>query len=83
MFGLNPGVGRASQNFYRNVFALAAFIVFVIALLTDSPIFFATVVVFGTLSRLAVKKNWRNPAFSERLPWLVWRARAGDVKDDK
>jgi hypothetical protein len=83
MFGLNPGIGRASSNFYRNVFAILSFIVFAAALLTDSPIFFAAAVVFGALSRLAVKKNWRNPALSERLPWLVWRARAEEAKDDE
>jgi hypothetical protein len=83
MFGLNPGIGRASGNFYRNVFAILSFIVFAAALLTDSPIFFAAAVVCGALSRMAVKKNWRNPAISGRLPWLTWSERAEETKDDE
>jgi len=75
MFGLNPGVGRASKNFYRNMFALAAFVVFAIALLTDSPMMFAATAALGALSRMAVKKGWSNPEFAERVPWLVWRDR--------
>ncbi|MDR0615207.1 MAG: hypothetical protein LBG29_00205 [Synergistaceae bacterium] len=71
MFGLNPGIGRASRNFYRNVFALAAFAVFAAALLTDSPICFAAAAAFGALSRTAVKKNWKTPAIAGRLPWLT------------
>ncbi|MDR1137797.1 MAG: hypothetical protein LBK91_05690 [Synergistaceae bacterium] len=71
MFGLNPGTGKASENFYRNVFSLVVFISFAIAILTDSPVFFAAVLIFGTLSRIAVKKSWKNPKFAERIPWIV------------
>lgn len=74
MFGLNPGNGRASENFYRNVFALAAFVSFAAAVITDSPILFAAVLLWGTLSRTSVKKNWKNPKFAEHFRWLIWRS---------
>ena len=77
MFGLNPGNGRASENFYRNVFAVAAFVSFGAALLTELPVLYAAVLMFGAASRTAVKKDWKNPAFAARLPWLV---RAPDKK---
>jgi hypothetical protein len=70
MFGLNTGE-RASENFYRNIFAIAAFAVFAAAIATDRPIFYALTLIFGAISRTAVKKAWRNPAFCTTLPWLV------------
>jgi hypothetical protein len=71
----NPGAPRASENFYRNVFALAAFIAFGCAVITDSPTGFALVLAFGALSRTAVQKNWKNPSFMERLPRAARRGR--------
>jgi hypothetical protein len=59
----NPDAPRASENFYRNVFALAAFAAFFCALFSNSPIAFAITLLFGALSRTAVHKNWKNPEF--------------------
>ncbi|MDL2263933.1 hypothetical protein LJC31_04695 [Synergistaceae bacterium OttesenSCG-928-I11] len=71
MFGLWSRGIRASENFYRNLFALLTFLTFGAALLTNSPVLFLLVLAFGALSRTAVKKGWGNPAFVERVPWLV------------
>ncbi|GHV51835.1 hypothetical protein FACS1894216_06810 [Synergistales bacterium] len=68
---------RASENFYRNVFALAAFAAFACAFILDSPMLYCAVLMFGALSRTAVRKNWKNPAFAERTPWLVSAPKAG------
>ena len=78
---MNSGYRRASENFYRNVFALAAFIVFAAAVMTDSPVLFAVVLLLGTLSRTSVKRNWRNPGFSKHFSWLI--RRSGKEKDEK
>jgi hypothetical protein len=83
LFGLNPGNGRASENFYRNVFALAAFVSFAAAVMTDSPILFAAALLSGALSRTAVKKNWKNPGFAERFPWLIRRSGKGKDSEDE
>ncbi|MDR1021510.1 MAG: hypothetical protein LBL73_12175 [Synergistaceae bacterium] len=64
---------RASENFYRNAFALAAFAVFLLAIITDSPLAFAAALAFGALSRTAVRKDWKNPAIAERIPWMIRR----------
>ena len=69
MFGLNTR--RASESFYRNFFALAAFVSFALALLTNYPPAFMAVLAFGALSRTAVRKDWKNPSFASRIPWLV------------
>jgi hypothetical protein len=63
----------ASENFYRNVFALAAFATFFLAVITNSPLAFAATLAFGTLSRTAVRKDWKNPAIAERIPWMIRR----------
>jgi hypothetical protein len=76
MFGLWGGNIRASENFYRNLFALLTFAAFGVALLTNSPVMLLLVLLFGTLSRTAVKKDWKNPAFVERMPWLVSRKKS-------
>ena len=64
IFGQNAP--RASENFYRNFFALLTFSAFACALATDSPAAFAAALVFGALSRTAVRRNWKNPKFAER-----------------
>jgi hypothetical protein len=69
----NPDAPRASENFYRNVFALAAFITFACAVITNSPFAFLATLIFGALSRTAVQKNWGNQAFTERIPWIAAR----------
>jgi hypothetical protein len=61
----DPDAPRASENFYRNAFALAAFAAFFCALLSNSPIAFAVTLLLGALSRTAVHKNWKNPAFAK------------------
>jgi hypothetical protein len=61
---LGQNAPRASENFYRNVFALLTFSAFACALVTDSPAAFAAALVFGVLSRSAVKRNWKNPSFT-------------------
>ena len=80
MFGLWGRGIRASENFYRNLFALLAFLTFGTALLTNSPILFLLVLLFGALSRTAVKKDWKNPALAERMPWLVSKKRPKEEK---
>lgn len=78
MIGLwNRGI-RASENFYRNFFALLTFVVFALAILTNLPLLFMAALLFGALSRTAVKKGWENPSFVQRIPWLVSRK-----KEDK
>lgn len=73
MLGLwNKGI-RASENFYRNLFALLTFVAFALAITMNSPPLFMAVLLFGALSRTAIKKGWKNPAFVERIPWLVSR----------
>ncbi|MDR3255979.1 MAG: hypothetical protein LBT31_10485 [Synergistaceae bacterium] len=67
----NPDVPRASTNFYRNVFALLTFAVFACALLTTSPAAFGASLLFGALSRTAVKKNWKNPEFCGKCRFIV------------
>ncbi|MDR1472563.1 MAG: hypothetical protein LBS75_08565 [Synergistaceae bacterium] len=67
----NRGAPRASESFYRNVFAIATFTSFAAALATDSPAGFMAALAFGALSRTAARKNWKNPAFAARLPWLA------------
>ncbi|MDR3353652.1 MAG: hypothetical protein LBO21_01285 [Synergistaceae bacterium] len=67
----DPDAPRASENFYRNIFAILAFIAFASAIVLDSPAAFAAVLVFGTASRSAVRKNWKNPDFVKRMPFLV------------
>jgi hypothetical protein len=71
MFGTWDPSKKASWNFYRNVFAIAAFVAFAAALATDHPLAYAAVLVFGALSRTAIKKDWKNPAFSSRFPRLT------------
>jgi hypothetical protein len=69
MFGLWDQ--KASWNFYRNVFAIAAFAAFAAALATNSPLCYGAVLLFGALSRTATRKDWKNPAFASRFPWLT------------
>jgi hypothetical protein len=64
---------KASENFYRNIFALCAFMIFFMAIITNSPLAFALTLAFGALSRTAVRKGWKNPAFAERVPWMARR----------
>lgn len=73
MFGVGGEAERprASANFYRNFFALLTFLTFALAVLTNSAIAFLVTLVFATLSRVAVRKGWRNPPFAKKLPWLV------------
>ncbi|MDR3165017.1 MAG: hypothetical protein LBU13_05520 [Synergistaceae bacterium] len=71
MFGIWDPSKRASLNFYRNVFAAAAFAAFAAALATNHPFAYGMVLIFGALSRTAIKKDWKNPAFSYRFPWLA------------
>jgi hypothetical protein len=78
MFGLSDAnAPRASENFYRNVFAIATFVSFGVALATNLPAAFALAAIFGALSRTAVKKNWKNPTFV-RTPWLIRAPRRCD-----
>jgi hypothetical protein len=67
----DPDAPRASENFYRNVFALMAFLAFAFAVISDSPAAFAAVIVLGVMSRAAVRRNWKNPDFVKRMPFLV------------
>lgn len=71
IFSLLRSRPRAASNFYRNLFAIAAFAVFGAALLTKLPILFAAAAIFGALSRIAVRKGWRNPEFAERSGFLI------------
>lgn len=81
MFGLwTPGV-RAGENFYRNFFALLCFAVFALAVAMNSPIAFLVTLCFGTLSRTAVKKGWRNPAIVERFSILVRKPQASPFEE--
>jgi hypothetical protein len=73
------GAPRASDNFYRNVFALLTFLIFVCALALDSPAAFALTLVTGTVSRVAVKRGWKNPDFAGRMPFF---ARSKGAADD-
>lgn len=70
MFGLWRNA-NAAGNFYRNLFAILAFASFGIALLTDSPYGFLAVLLFGGLSRTAIKKGWKNPDFAEKSGFLI------------
>jgi hypothetical protein len=69
MFGTWDPSEKAYRNFYRNIFAIAAFVAFAAALATNHPLAYAAVLLFGALSRTAIKKGWKNPAFSSRFPW--------------
>ena len=70
MFRLwNRNGPRPSENFYRNFFALLTFVAFGIAFFTKSPIALLATLLFGTLSRTAVKKGWRNPWFADFIPY--------------
>jgi hypothetical protein len=71
MFGKWGSSKKASWNFYRNIFAIAAFAAFAAALAINHPLCYGAVLVFGALSRTAVKKDWKNPAFSSRFPRLA------------
>ena len=77
MFGLWSG-RRASESFYRNLFALLAFVAFGAALFTESPAALFAVLLFGALSRTSVKKGWKNPAFAKHVPWLYRKPREED-----
>ncbi len=79
MFGLWGRGIRASENFYRNLFALLTFLAFGAALLSNEPVLFLLVLAFGALSRTAVKKGWENPDFVKRMPWLVSRKRTEET----
>ena len=70
MFGL-LGSANAAGNFYRNLFAILAFVSFGAALLTESPYGFLAVLLFGGLSRTAIKKGWKNPDFAEKKGFLI------------
>lgn len=71
MFKFWSGGAKASGSFYRNAFAIASFAVFIVALLTDSPVCFLAALMFGGLSRTAVKKGWKNPEFAEKSGFLI------------
>ncbi|MDR1885075.1 MAG: hypothetical protein LBQ56_02285 [Synergistaceae bacterium] len=73
-----PSAARASENFYRNVFALLTFAAFACALATDSIAAFASALVLGALSRTAVKKNWKNPRLAKYVPFLVRAKKSPD-----
>lgn len=80
MFGLWGRGVRASENFYRNLFALLTFLTFGAGLLLNEPLLFLLVLVLGTLSRTAVKKSWKNPDFVERMPWLISKKRTEETE---
>jgi mannose/cellobiose epimerase-like protein (N-acyl-D-glucosamine 2-epimerase family) len=69
---------RASENFYRNIFALMAFTAFAVAIASDSSAAFASTLVFGALSRAAVKKNWKTPDFAKRNPFFAVTKKTDD-----
>lgn len=76
MFGLwNRNGPRPSENFYRNFFALLTFAAFAVVLLTKSPAALFAALAFGTLSRTAVRKGWRNPWFADFIPYSYRKPR--------
>lgn len=75
MLGLYSSDIRASGNFYRNFFAALCFIAFAAALATNAPSAFVFTLCFGALSRTAVKKGWKNPAFVEKHALLIRKAK--------
>jgi hypothetical protein len=68
---LSQDAPKASQNFYRNVFALLTFLTFACALVSDSPAAFAAALAFGVLSRTAAQKNWKPPSFVGKILELL------------
>ena len=72
---------RPSENFYRNFFALMTFIAFGIAFFTKSPIALLSTLLFGTLSRTAVKKGWRNPWFADFIPYSYRKEKEGPQEE--
>jgi len=84
VFGLFRQNGRRpSDNFYRNLFALLTFAALAAALVTKAPAAMCAVLLFGALSRSAVRKDWKNPRFARFAPWLCRTPRAGDGDDDR
>lgn len=73
MFGLWGNV-KASGSFYRNFFAILAFLAFGAAIVTESPYGFLAVLLLGGLSRTAIKKGWKNPDFVEKSGFLIRRS---------
>ncbi len=65
---------RASDSFYRNLFAALTFAVFAIAIIFNSPMAYLTTLLFGCLSRAAAKKGWKNPELAGKLPWIKPKA---------
>ncbi len=53
--------------FYKNLFAGLCFFSFIIGVLTRSPHALWATMIFGALSRTAVKKHWPDPPFANRL----------------
>ena len=57
---------RPSDSFYRNFFAVLTFLAFAVAILFDSSVAYLSTLLFGCLSRTAVKKCWKNPEFANK-----------------
>lgn len=66
MFGLRESAG-ADKNFYRYFFSLLCFIFFGWAWFLNSPHGYLAALFCGALSRVAVRKQWKNPPFAGRF----------------
>ena len=65
---------RASDSFYRNLFAALTFILFGIAIIFNSALAYLLTLLLGCLSRTASKKGWKNPELAGKLPWIKPKA---------